>query len=118
MSKKGKAKSDVSYNPDDPPEAYNNPDAYTCIRDYTFAMREMHGPDFDLASQELDSETIMKLGGGKKHGWLWIGDSVIDSSSVRPLSEIRARSTRGPAIRVQPTPSQQVLVSNVWYNHL
>ena len=118
MSKKGKAKSDVSYNPDDPPEAYSNPNAYARIRDYTSAMREMHGSDFDPASQEIDSEVVMKIGEGKKHGRYWIGDNLLSSSSFRSLSEIRVHSTRGPNIRERPTPSQQVLISNVWYNHL
>jgi hypothetical protein len=35
MAHKGNATSDVTYNPDDGPEAYNNPAVYSRIHDYT-----------------------------------------------------------------------------------
>jgi hypothetical protein len=50
MTHKGKATSDVSYNSEDPPEAYNNPSVYTRINEYTSAARSLHGDDYDPSS--------------------------------------------------------------------
>jgi hypothetical protein len=45
----------------------------------------------------------MALGGGKKHGRLWIGDGIIDSSSLR-LADVRARRMESdPQIRARPS---------------
>ena len=108
MAHKGKATSDVSYNPEDPPEAYSNPSVHTRISDYTSAARSIHGPDYDPSTQEIDAELVMRLGGGKKHGRLWIGDGVVDSASTPSLSQIRARSTsQSLPIRPRPNASQQ-----------
>jgi hypothetical protein len=35
MAHKGKAMSDITYNPDDRPEAYSNPAIYSRLHDYT-----------------------------------------------------------------------------------
>jgi hypothetical protein len=35
MAHKGKATSDITYNPDDGPEVYNNPAVYSRLHDYT-----------------------------------------------------------------------------------
>jgi hypothetical protein len=45
MAHKGPAMSDVSFNPDDSPEAYNNLSVHTCISDCMLAARSMYGPD-------------------------------------------------------------------------
>jgi hypothetical protein len=50
MAHKGKATSNVSYNPEDPPEAYSNLSVYTRINEYTSAARSLHGDDYDLSS--------------------------------------------------------------------
>ena len=47
MSHKGKAMSVVSYNPEDPPEAYINPSVHTRISEYTSVARSVHGPQYD-----------------------------------------------------------------------
>jgi hypothetical protein len=47
---KGKATSDTSYNPDDPPEAYTNPNVYTRINEYTSAARTLHGDNYNPSS--------------------------------------------------------------------
>jgi hypothetical protein len=44
MAHKGKAASDVTYNPDDGPEAYSNPAVYSLLHDYTAMAQEVHGP--------------------------------------------------------------------------
>jgi hypothetical protein len=54
MAHKGKVTSNVSYNPEDPPEAYSNPTIYTRINEYTSAARSLHGDDYDPISQDFD----------------------------------------------------------------
>jgi hypothetical protein len=86
MSHKDKTTSDVNYNPEDGPEAYSNPMVHTRLSAYTTMAREVHGPQFDPATEDLDGEVIMRVGGGKNHGRYWIADGVVDSSSTPILS--------------------------------
>jgi hypothetical protein len=112
MAHKGKATSDVSYNPDDPPEAYTNPTAYDRISEYTSTARSIYGNDYNPSSQDLDAEVVMRIGGGKKHGRYYLGDGVIDATSTPSLSQIRARSTdTSIPIRPRPETPQQRIVS-------
>ena len=68
--------------------------------------RQVHGPDWDSRTQPLDGEVIMRVGGGKKHGY-YIGDGLVDTASTPTLSQIRARSTaNSPAIRPRLSASQ------------
>jgi hypothetical protein len=107
MAHKGKTTSDVDYNPNDPPEAYNNPSIPSRLNDYTAMAREIYGPEYDPSTHDLDGEIVMRVGGGKKHGRYWIGDNVIDSASTRTLVEIRARSTsESPTICPRPSVAQ------------
>jgi hypothetical protein len=112
MAHKGKATSDVSYNPEDPPEAYNNPMVYTCINQYTSVARSLHGDDYDPSSQDFDPEVVMRIREGKKHGQYYLGDGVIDVTSTPSLSQIQARSTDA-SIPICPWPdtSQQWILS-------
>ena len=107
LAGKGKATSNVTYNPDDPPSAYSNPSVHRRIQAYTEMGRQVHGPDWDPSSQPLDGEVIRRLGGGKKHGHYYIGDGLVDTASTPTLSQIRARSTaNNPAIRPRLSASQ------------
>jgi hypothetical protein len=107
MAHNGKATSDVSYNPEDPPEAYTNASVHTRLSGYTSAARSVHGLEYDPSTEDLDGETVMRVGGGKKHGRFWLGDGVIDTASTLSLSQIRARSTSSsPATRPRPDTSQ------------
>jgi hypothetical protein len=108
MAHKAKATSDVSYNVSDGPEAYSNPSFSWCIAKYTEACKQKYGEDYnpsehDICKQkygedynpsehDIDTDIVMALRGGKKHGRLWIGDGIIDSSSLR-LADVRARRT-------------------------
>jgi hypothetical protein len=47
MAHKGKATSDVTYNPDDGPEAYNNLVVYNHLHDYTAVAQEVHAPEYN-----------------------------------------------------------------------
>jgi hypothetical protein len=86
MSHKGKATSDVSFNPDDPPVAYTSSTAYEKMMAYTEASRSIRGLEYDPWTDNIDAETVMRIGQGKKHGRFWISDSVIDTASTPTLS--------------------------------
>ena len=95
-----KATSDVTYNPNAPPEVYSNATIHSCLSEYNSMAMEVHGPEFDPSTAPIDGEIIMRVGGGKKHGRYWIGDSILDTASTPTLSQIRARSTSSsPTIR-------------------
>ncbi|TVU14095.1 hypothetical protein EJB05_37541, partial [Eragrostis curvula] len=107
MAHKGKATSEVDYNPEDPPEAYSNATIHSRLSQYTEMAREVHGPSWDLSTEDLDGEIIMRVGGGKKHGRYWIGDSTLDTASTPTLSQIRARSlSSAPPIRPRQSAAQ------------
>ena len=86
--------------PGGPPEAYNHATVHSRLSEYNSMATEVHGPDFDPSTEPIDAEVVMRVGGGKKHGRYWIGDSLIDTASTPTLAQIRARSTSSsPAIR-------------------
>ena len=86
MSHKGKATSDVQYNPDDPPSAYNNPSAYSRLASYSEVAKEVYGLDYDPIAHDLHGEVVMRAGGGKKHGRYFLCDSILDMASTPTLS--------------------------------
>ena len=86
MAHKSKATSDVDYNPEDGPEAYSNATVHNRFSECTSMAREVHGSEYDPSTEDLDGEVIMRVGGGKKHGWYWISDSTIDTASTPTLS--------------------------------
>lgn len=107
MAHKGKATSDVDYNPEDPPSVYSNATVHNRLSEYTSMARAVHGPEYDPSTQDLDGEVVMRVGGGKKHGRYWIGDSTLDTATTPTLTQIRARSTSSsPAIRPRPDTAQ------------
>jgi hypothetical protein len=93
MAHKGKATSDVTYNPEDGPEAYRNPAVYSHLSEYTAMAQQVHGPDYDPRTEDIDRGVPMTVGGGKRCGWYWIADGAINSSSTPTLSQVRVRST-------------------------
>jgi len=108
MSHMGRASSSISFDPSAPREVYSDPTVHTKVQEYTSKVREVHGEDYDVRTEPIDAETIMRLGGGKKHGRLWIADGAIDSTTVPSLDVLRAWSTSSSQpIRPWPTPSLQ-----------
>ena len=100
LAHKRKATSDVTFNLQDPPEAYNNASVHSRLSGYTSMAQEVHGPEFDPINEPIDGEVVMRAGGEKKHGRYWIGDSILDTASTPTLSQIRTRRTNSsPAIR-------------------
>jgi hypothetical protein len=67
MAHKGKAMSDVAYNPDDGPEAYSNPAVYIRLHEYTTMALEVYGPDYDPRTEDIDGHVLMRVGGGKRY---------------------------------------------------
>ena len=99
--------SDVTFNTQDPPEAYSNASVHSRLSGYTSMEQEVHGPEFDTINEPIDEEVVMRAGGGKKHGRHWFGDSLVDTATTPTLSQIRARSTSSsPAIRPRPDTTQ------------
>ena len=76
----------IDFNPEDPPKAYSDPSIHRRVTEYTMMARVVHGSEFDLSTQDPDGEIVMRVGGGKKHGQCWIGDSTIDTASTPTLS--------------------------------
>ena len=68
MAHKGKAMSDVAYNPKDPPSTYSNESVHSRLEGYTSMTRQVCGPKYDLSAHDLDGEVVMRARGGKKHG--------------------------------------------------
>ena len=98
----------VSFDPAAPPQAYSDPNVYTKVQEYTSTIREIYGADYNMRTEPIDAEVIMRLGGGKKHGRLWIADGAIDSTTVPSLDAIRAQSTSSSQpIRTRPSPALQ-----------
>ena len=108
----GKATADIEYDPDAPVQAYTNSSVHTRLSLYTEAARSVHGPGYDPRTEErLDPQLVMRVGQGKKHGWFWIGDSVLDTAST-PLHQLRAASTSSSVtIRQWPTAVSALQVS-------
>jgi len=93
---------DVSFNPEDPPEAYTSESAYKKVTEYHKAARAMYGPVYDPTTDNIDVCLVMCPGKGKQHGRYWMANSVIDSATTPALSQIRAQTTSGsrlPPIR-------------------
>jgi hypothetical protein len=100
MAHKGKAMSDITYNPDEGSEAYSNPVVYSRLHEYTAMAHEVHGLDYNSRTEDIDGDVLMRVGGGKRYGRYWIADGTIDSTSTPTLSQVRARSmSSSPVIR-------------------
>jgi hypothetical protein len=69
MAHKGKATSDVTYNPEDRPEAYNKSVVYSRLHDDTAMTEEVHSLEYDSRTEQIDPDVLMRVGGGKRHGW-------------------------------------------------
>lgn len=117
LAHKGKATAaDTQYNPEDGPDAYTNATAYTKVTEYTAAARERYGADFDPATQPLDTDLLMRLGGGRQHGRLYMAGSTVSSGSVPNLAEVRSRSTSSSiGIRPRQPTMAQLQVSTVQF---
>ena len=76
VSHMGPVKSGVVFNPDATAQAYSDPSVHAKVRDYMKAVRALRGSDHNLSTEPLETEVIMRLGQGRKHGRLWIADGA------------------------------------------
>ena len=108
----GKVTTNIEYDPDAPLEAYTNSSVHTHLSSYTEAARSVHGSGYDPRTEErLDPQLVMRVGQGKKYGWFWIGDGVLDMAST-PLHQLRASSTSSSVpIHQRPTVVSALQVS-------
>ena len=67
LAHKGKAMTDVAYNPEDPPSAYSNETVHSHLDGYTSMAKVVHGPEYDLSAHDLDGEVVMRAGRGKNN---------------------------------------------------
>jgi hypothetical protein len=105
LAHKGKATaSDTTYNTDDLPEAYNNPSIHSCFTTYAETGRQIPGPEWDPIRVPFDGETVMRIGGGKKHDHYYMGDNLLDTTTTPTLAAVKAKDT-GNAPPICPRPS-------------
>jgi hypothetical protein len=88
MAQKGKVTSDVTYNPEDGPDVYSNPTVYSRLSEYTAMAQEVHGPNYNSRTEDIDGDVLMRVGGAKRHGRYWIVDGAIESSSTPTMSQM------------------------------
>jgi hypothetical protein len=90
LSHKGKVTaSDNRYDPEDGPDAYTNVNVHLKLAEYTTVFHRCHGEEKDPAIEPLDTDLVMRLGGGKQHCQYLMANSAIDPSSAPTLREIR-----------------------------
>jgi hypothetical protein len=105
LAHKGKATaSETTYNLDNPPEAYTNSSIHSRYTTYVETGRQIPGPEWDPIRAPFDGETVMRIGGGKKHVHYYMGDSLLDTASTPTLAMVKAKDTRNaPPIRPWPS---------------
>ena len=90
LSHQGKATDPENvYDPAKGADAFTNPNAYEKVVQYTEAVRKRHGEAYDPATEPLDTDVLMRTGGGKQHGRYFLAHSVIDPATVPTLREVR-----------------------------
>jgi hypothetical protein len=67
MAHKGKGMSDVTYNPEDGPNAYSNPTVHSRLSEYTAMAKKVHGAEYDSRTKDIDGDVLMRVEGGKRH---------------------------------------------------
>jgi hypothetical protein len=65
MVHKGKTTSDITYNPEDGPEAYNNPVVHNRLTEYTAMTKKVHMPDYNPRTEDIDGDVLVRVGGDK-----------------------------------------------------
>jgi hypothetical protein len=90
LSHKGKATApDNRYDPEDGLNTYTNANVHPKLVEYTTAFCRCHREEKDHATEPLDMDLVVRLGGGKQHGQYWMANSAIDPSSAPMLREIQ-----------------------------
>jgi hypothetical protein len=63
MAYKGKETSNITYNLEDGPEAYNNPDVHRRLSEYTAMTKEVQGLDYVPRTEDINRDVLMRVGG-------------------------------------------------------
>jgi hypothetical protein len=102
LSHEGKA-TDLEnvYDPARGPDAITNQNVYDKVVQYNEAVRTRHGADYDSSTEPLDTDVLMRTGGGKQHGKYFIAHSVIDRPPFPPFVRFVVRA----AVPVPPLTS-------------
>lgn len=83
----GKAKAPTTvYSSSLGPEKYTSPVVYDKLTKYAAAARERHGDDYDPATEPLDTDLVMRIGGGKQHGRIRREDRQSGGGSQIPIA--------------------------------
>jgi hypothetical protein len=104
LSHQGKATNpDNVYDPAKGVDAFTNPNAYEKVVQYTEAVCRRHGDTYDPATEPLNTDVLMRMGGGKQHDRYFLAHSVIDPATVPTLREVRrSDSTTSSDVPIQP----------------
>jgi hypothetical protein len=79
---------------------YNNPSIHSRFTTYAETGRQIHGPEWDPIRAPFDGETVLRIGGGKKHCHYYMGDSLLDTTTTPTLAAVKAKDTgNAPPIR-------------------
>jgi hypothetical protein len=116
VSHQGKATDpDNVYDPAKGADVFTNPNAYEKVVQYTEAVRRRHGDAYDLTSEPLDTDVLMRTGGGKQHDRYFLAHSVIDPATVPTLREVRrSDNTTSSDVPIQPRrPSSMQMMATV-----
>jgi hypothetical protein len=116
LSHQGKATDlDNVYDPAKGADAFTNSNAYEKVVQYTEVVRRHHGEAYDLATEPLDMDVLMRTKRGKQHGWYFLAHSVIDPATIPTLREVRrSDNTTSSDIPIQPQrPSSMQMMATV-----
>ena len=100
MAHKGKAMPDISFNLNNPPEAYTNMSIYDYVSDYMLLTRSIRGQDYDLSTNDIDGETVMRIGEARSMG----DTGLVTVSLTHPLLPDSPRSKHGTRACAQARP--------------
>jgi len=68
------------------------------LSDYTSMAKDVHVPEYDPSTQDLDGEIVMRVGGGRSIG----GTRLATSHSIRPLLPLSPRFEWGARAQARP----------------
>ena len=89
----------------DDPKNFTNISAHEKLVQYRDQGKARKGEDFNPSQGPIDTELLMRSGGGRSHGSVAMGDGLIRCPSTLP--EIKARqSSSAPEIRPRERPVQ------------
>jgi hypothetical protein len=110
LSHQGKATDPNNvYDPTKGANAFTNSNAYEKVVQYAEAVRKSHGEAYDPATEPLDTDVLIRTGGGKQHDRYFLAHSLIDPTTVPTLREVRrSNNTTSSDVPIQPRRSSSM----------